>query len=81
MNEARLLVLYTTAGCHLCEQAASMLAELEAQGQVRIEAVDIANDEQLVERYGIRIPVVKDVERDQEIGWPFAMGDLLRLIA
>ena len=81
MNEARLLVLYTTAGCHLCEQAAAMLAELEAQGQVRIEAVDIANDEQLVERYGIRIPVVKDVERDQEIGWPFAMGDLLRLIA
>ena len=79
MSEARLLVLYTTAGCHLCEQAAAMLAELEARNEVRVQAMDIATDEQLVERYGIRIPVVRDTQRGQEIGWPFAMEDLLRL--
>lgn len=81
MSEARQLTLYTTAGCHLCEQAAAMLAQLAADNQVDVLAVDIASDEQLVERYGIRIPVVRDEQRGQELGWPFAMEDLLRLVS
>jgi len=81
MSGATQLVLYTTAGCHLCEQAAAMLAELEAENLVAVNAVDIATDEALVERYGIRIPVVRNEARAEEIGWPFAMEELRALVA
>lgn len=61
-------ILYTTLGCHLCEQAQAVLNCFE---NLEYELVDIANDDALVERYGIRIPVVKEKEGDREIGWPF----------
>lgn len=81
MSEVRHLVLYTTAGCHLCEQAAVMLAELEAQNLVVVDTVDIASDEALVESYGIRIPVVRSEARGEEIGWPFGPEDLRALLS
>jgi len=35
--------------------------------------IDIADDEALVEAYGIRIPVVKaHLSGGQELGWPFS---------
>ena len=71
--------LYTTAGCHLCEQAELMLKHL-IEHDVKIAeqfcwvSIDIANDESLVEQFGIRIPVlVKDMK---EIGWPFEIFEL-----
>lgn len=73
------LILYTTAGCHLCEQAAEMLDWLQQQCQVTVEAVDIASSEALVERYGIRIPVVQHKESGVELGWPFGPEELLNL--
>ena len=43
------------------------------------EAIDIADDESLVEQYGIRIPVIKNPETNQEIGWPFEAEEILNL--
>ena len=60
------LIFYTTAGCHLCEQAESIL---EAAG-IRFTPVDIEEDLELIKRFGIRIPVVADAE-GRELGWPF----------
>lgn len=81
MSDARHLVLYTTAGCHLCEQAAAILADLQAQNLVDVEAVDIATDAELVERYGIRIPVVRNQAREVEVGWPFGPDEVLALVS
>ncbi len=67
--------LYTTLGCHLCEQAMEMLLYLQAQGiDLQIESIEIADDDDLMERYGIRIPVVRGT--DNEIGWPFSIEEL-----
>jgi hypothetical protein len=53
---SRNVVLYERDGCHLCEEAGVLLDEmLGADGYRR---VDIAADEELVLRYGFRIPVV-----------------------
>jgi hypothetical protein len=53
---SRNVVLYERDGCHLCEEAGVVLDEmLGADGYRR---VDIAADEELVLRYGFRIPVV-----------------------
>ena len=60
------LTLYTTAGCHLCEHAEAILSE----AGVLFTPVDIEEDVDLIERYGIRIPVVADAE-GRELGWPF----------
>ncbi len=62
----RQLVLYTTAGCHLCEHAEAILDAAACD----YSPVDIADDLSLMERYGVRIPVVRD-EKGRELSWPF----------
>lgn len=74
------LIFYTTAGCHLCEQAEVLLQELQSTQQVRVEVVDISSDEALVDLYGIRIPVVKNPVTELEIGWPFGAEQLAALL-
>ncbi|RCV89814.1 glutaredoxin family protein [Billgrantia montanilacus] len=53
------LKLYTTLGCHLCEQQESLLALL-LQGEYHLEKVEISEDDALIECYGVRIPVLAD---------------------
>ena len=53
------LRLYTTLGCHLCEQLEALLVTLCAE-PYRLERVEISEDEGLVVRYGVRIPVLMD---------------------
>ena len=48
------VVLVTRAGCHLCEQALSLLHELDIQPQV----VDVDADDELFRLYDWRVPVV-----------------------
>lgn len=69
------LILYTTLGCHLCEEARKMLDYLAQHGGLRYRCVEIAESGQLVEEYGVRIPVI---QRDDgaELGWPFEFTTL-----
>lgn len=74
------LEFYTTAGCHLCEEAAMLCQPLIEQGLIAIHSIDIAESETLVEQYGIRIPVLKRCHDGAELGWPFDADGLLRFI-
>ncbi|MGI2027925.1 glutaredoxin family protein [Endozoicomonas acroporae] len=69
------LTLYTTSGCHLCEQAEQMLNFLQKQQVCRWVAVEISEDDRLVDRYGVRIPVIASAE-GRELGWPFTLEAL-----
>lgn len=74
------LLLYTTLGCHLCEQAKQIMWPVLMHYGYRLESIDIADSEALVERYGIRIPVVARADNGTELGWPFdaqMLADLL----
>ena len=64
------LILYSTVGCHLCEQALALI-EPVLGSQYQILEVDISESDDLMERYGIRIPVVARSDNGAEIGWPF----------
>ncbi|MZR62161.1 MULTISPECIES: glutaredoxin family protein [unclassified Alcanivorax] len=66
------VVLYTTLGCHLCDQARELL--LMVDPGVEIDAVDVAEDDDLIARYGERIPVL--ARNGQELGWPFGLLDV-----
>lgn len=62
---------YHTSGCHLCDDAEAIIKPIVAELQSDIVKVDIANDDSLVELYGIRIPVLKNCQTQEELGWPF----------
>jgi len=55
MNHAIDVVLYTRAGCHLCEDAKALLLR---HGLAPRE-VDIDDDPALASRYGLCVPVIE----------------------
>lgn len=59
--------LYGTTRCHLCEQAQEILR----QAGIAAIHIDIVEDEKLLDRYSLRIPVLKRVDNDAELDWPF----------
>lgn len=65
------LKLYTTSGCHLCEKAEIFLDYLQSQKLCHWQAVEIADDDALLEQYGVRIPVIGREGETDELGWPF----------
>lgn len=73
-----MLTLYGTPGCHLCEEAEALLRQAAGARAIEWRYVDIALDDALVARYGIRIPVLLTAS-GQELGWPFSLLDILRL--
>ncbi len=62
--------LFGTLGCHLCEVAEALLMPLVEHGLL-VELVDIADDQLLFERYGLRIPVLRRCDNGAELDWPF----------
>ena len=58
-----MLILYSRAGCHLCEEFILDL-ELLPGGPPAVRVVDIDSDPELVARYGERVPVLV---RDQDV--------------
>lgn len=62
------LILYQRDNCHLCDAALSVLAEARAP---EFESVFIDDHPALEAVYGTRVPVLRDVARGIELGWPF----------
>lgn len=63
-------ILYSTWGCHLCEQAEALLTEAGLAFQV----VDIIDDEQLLQQFRLHIPVLAG--GDKLLYWPFDKATL-----
>ncbi len=74
-------ILYGTLGCHLCEVAEQLITTTLDLQMVSIECVDIADDDRLIEAYGVRIPVLVDPESGYDLGWPFDAQQLQRFVA
>lgn len=58
------LSIYTTMGCHLCTQLEALVTALANQ-KVWLHHIEISEDDALVERYGVRIPVLMDVDGNE----------------
>ncbi len=67
--------LYTTSACHLCELAEQLIESSPRRKQVTVEKVEISESDALIERYGIRIPVLRR-DDGEELSWPFAAEQL-----
>ena len=69
--------LYSSEGCHLCEQAFALCEQANISEQVQV--VDIVEDEKLVELYGIKIPVLENIDTGKQLYWPFSHEQLIDL--
>ncbi len=63
--------LYSTSGCHLCDLAWEILTPIVTRLPLRLEEIDIAESDDLIARYGVRIPVLKFDGKNEELAWPF----------
>lgn len=53
-----ILTFYTRNGCHLCEQAKTIIDELKRELDFTYEECDIERKDKWTELYGLMIPVV-----------------------
>jgi hypothetical protein len=67
---------FTTAHCSLCEQALDLLLTTPEMAGYHLESIDIADDPNLLERYGDKIPVLAIAE--QELCAPIDRTSLLQ---
>jgi len=77
MSHARkVLTLYSTSACHLCEQAIYLLKNISELAEITVVITDISESCDLMDRYGIRIPVLAVESQECELGWPFNSADV-----
>lgn len=62
------LILYQRDDCHLCDLALEVLARARVPD---FESVFIDDDEALEERYGMRVPVLRNDDTGVELDWSF----------
>ena len=80
-NAFPVLILYSTPACHLCETALMLMEPYVESMGLTIEEVDISPSDALVEKYGVRIPVIRFADGEAELGWPFTEDDFLDFVA
>jgi len=54
----RTVVLYSRAGCHLCDDARAVIESVRARRSFHFQEIDIEGDDELLRDLSIRIPVV-----------------------
>ena len=52
------VVLYARDGCHLCDEARTVIERVRATETFTFEEIDIERDDSLIRDYGFRVPVV-----------------------
>jgi len=71
------LILFQRDDCHLCDLALEVLAAARAP---EFESVFIDGDEALEQRYGERVPVLRNEADGLELAWPFGVENLRRFL-
>jgi len=54
-----LVTLYGKPGCHLCDEARAVVAQVRRERPFELREIDVTLDPSLHRRYGERIPVVE----------------------
>lgn len=72
----RTVLLLGTSGCHLCDSAFGVVERFNDLMKIHefvleLERVDIAVSKEMVDQYGVRIPVLIDCVSRSELDWPF----------
>jgi hypothetical protein len=68
--------LYGNPFCHLCAEAEAIL---HRSGITAIK-IDVTENQDLFEKYSLRIPVLQRVDNDAELAWPFDAAAVARFL-
>jgi len=71
------LILYQRDDCHLCDLALAVLAQARVPD---FDSIFIDDDADLENRYGERVPVLREDTSARELGWPFDAASVQRFI-
>ncbi len=80
MKQYTNLLLFSTEACHLCGQALSLLQPWLQRGW-SLREVDISESDELFQRYGLIIPVLRQEHSGRELHWPFDGDAVARFLA
>lgn len=80
MNKAIHLTLFGTTACHLCDLCEELIEPVKGNGVV-VTKVDIVDTPDLLERYQLRIPVLRREDTGAELNWPFDLVQLMDWLA
>ncbi|MFP8643850.1 glutaredoxin family protein [Priestia aryabhattai] len=77
------VVMYTKNGCHLCDDAKKLLAEMQSEFPFQLIERDIYKNDEWLEKYHLAIPVVEmdgeEVEYGKITGIPLRKRLLLKI--
>jgi len=73
--------LYTGPQCCLCDDAKALIDSLPAEYRPEVTLCNIREDANLYHLYAVRIPVLKRVDNEQELGWPFDQSQLIQFLS
>jgi hypothetical protein len=75
--------LYSSEGCHLCEQAIELIGNVIPDHQINVVDIidtNIEGEQNLVELYGVHIPVLERLSDNTKLFWPFEQSQVVELI-
>ncbi len=72
------LTLFQRDDCHLCDQALEVMAMARAPD---FRSLWVDDEQALEERYGTRVPVLRDEASGRELDWPFDEAALRGFLA
>lgn len=64
------LILFSGRDCHLCDVAKALLANVDLSN-FDLSSIDVKAQREYFHEYGARIPVLKRVDSEAELAWPF----------
>ena len=77
------LILYSTDHCSLCDEALELLLSMPELAGQSVRVVDVATDDQLLDRFGERLPVLEVralVVAARLLDWPFDSQTVVRAL-
>jgi len=75
----KIITIYVGSNCHLCEIAKDLIVDVLRETDWAYNEVNISIDNQLKEKYGLRIPVAV-APSGKEKSWPFTSSQIKQLI-
>ncbi len=78
------LYLYSSVGCHLCDKAEALLETELGDLWEDVMLIEIADSDDMVASYGLRIPVFAGTSVSgewMELDWPFGAIEIHAFVA
>jgi hypothetical protein len=73
-------ILYGTSACHLCEHAEEIIQSVNKNKEINYILLDISESEDLLETFGLIIPVLACTATREKLHWPFNEDALIAFI-